>query len=104
MSEYFKHLVRDLCVAFEHNYAALENNNEAMRLLLPSIEEGEITGADAQARRCHLLSVSDRLQEERVGLVNAAKDIRVRAPDAIRTNPYNKTILNGLRQPGPGRL
>ena len=86
MSEYFNHLVHDIMVAFEHNSVELENNNEAIRSLLRHIEAGEISGADAQARKSHLMAASDRLQEERLTLVNAAKDVRVRAPDAVRTN------------------
>jgi hypothetical protein len=102
MSEYFIHLVHDVIVALEHNSVALENNNEAMRVLLRRIESGEISGADAQLQKSHLMSVSDRLQEERLRLVNAAKDVRVRAPVAIRTNSCHETVLNGFSQVGPG--
>jgi hypothetical protein len=85
MSEYFIHLVHDIIVALEHNSAELENNNEAMRSLLRRIESGEISGADAQSQKSHLMLVSDRLQEERLTLLSATNDVRVRARDAIRT-------------------
>jgi hypothetical protein len=102
MSEYFIHLVHDIIVALEHNSVELENNNEAMRSLLRRIESGEISGANAQWQKSHLTSVSDRLQKERLTLVTAAKDVRVRAPGAVRTNSCHETVLNGFSPVGPG--
>ena len=102
MSEYFIHLVHDIIGALEHNAVELEDNNEAMRSLFRRIESGEISGAYAQSQKSYLMSVSDRLQEERLRLVRAAKDVRVRARNAIRTNSRRETVLNGFSQVGPG--
>jgi hypothetical protein len=102
MSEYFIHFVHDIIGALEHNSVEVEDNNEAMRSLLRRIESGEISGAYAQSQKSYLMSVSDRLQEERLRLVNAAKDVRVRARNAIRTNSRHETVLNGFSQVGPG--
>jgi hypothetical protein len=100
MSEYFIHLVDDIIVALEHNSVELGDNNEAMRSLLRRIESGEISGADAQWQKSHLMSVSDRLQEERLTLVSAAKDVRVRAR---RRHSYEFLPRDRAERVQPGR-
>lgn len=78
-------LLHDVMFALERNSAALEGNNNAIRLLLQRIEGGEIALADAEAQRSHLIAVSDRLQQERLRLVSTAEDVRLRVADFQRS-------------------
>jgi hypothetical protein len=82
----FDHLLHDVMLALERNSAELEGNNNAMRSLLHRIERGEITFADAEAQKGYLITVSDRLQQERLYLVSSVQVVRWRAADRQGTD------------------
>ena len=91
MSEYLSRLLNDLALALERNSAELESNSNDIRSLLIRIEAGEITPSDAEAQKLALAIVSDRLQQERLDLVSAARDLRLRgAPDQTQTHEESR--------------
>jgi hypothetical protein len=96
---YFNHLLHDVVLALERNSTELEDNNNAMRLLLHRIERGEIALADAEVQKSHLIAVSDRLQQERLQLVSTAQDVRLRAADSSR-NSGELARRGNAEQPG----
>ena len=85
-------------LALERNSAELEGNNNAMRSLLHRVERGEITIADAEAEKCYLIAVSDRLQQERLHLVSSAQVVRLWAANPQNTN--ERAHQGGAEQSG----